>query len=200
MSEFRVSRDGNLTKTGSGLVGQGTDAAKQDWRQLVSLVESREWTRALAIANRYLSDTKFLNAKGVILMRMGRASDAVVLYRSFVLAPRCTWLRPDLPGWIKVNFATALMLDGHVAGCLDILNDLRRDALPQAAALRRCLKDWERQQRFWARWDWRLFGVTHGAAVVPIDFRPGQLEESDNPATVPPGPGIDLSGKPPQAA
>ena len=73
----------------------------------------------LAAANQNSNETR--NARGVCQMRAGRIPDAVRTLRSLVLAPNCTWMKPDLPVIYGTNFVTALLLAGQPGGGQDLL-------------------------------------------------------------------------------
>lgn len=89
-------------------------------------------------------------------MRLGRIAAAVATYRSFVLKSGCTWTRPELPDLYRVNFATALLLHGHPAGCLSILAEVRDPGDPAVASLRAEVAAWEKSLSWWHRLNWRF--------------------------------------------
>lgn len=119
-----------------------------------------------------------LNRLGVCHLRLGNASEAVRIYRGLVLQPGCTWERTDIPDVYRLNYATALLMAGQPAGCLDVLQSKALADHPRAMELRAAIKRWERSLGFFKRWDWRLNGVTPKGCHIELDFEPGEFEEA----------------------
>lgn len=119
-----------------------------------------------------------LNRLGVCHLRLGNADEAVRIYRGLVLQPGCTWERTDIPQVYRVNYATALLLSGQPAGCIEVLQSKTLADHPRALELRAAIKRWERSLGFFKRWDWRLNGVTPKDCHIELDFEPGEFEEA----------------------
>jgi hypothetical protein len=119
------------------------------------------------------SDPILKNARGVCLMRMGQPALAVRVYREICLSPGGISLRPEVPVVFKTNFATALMLDGNIAGGVSTLSEIGDPELPQVQALRQKVRHWVSQLSLWQRLMWWL----GGSPKHPIDLgsNPGEL-------------------------
>jgi hypothetical protein len=110
-----------------------------------------------------------------------------------VLAPGCTWMRPG-PIIYKTNYATALLLAQHPAGCSEILEEIGCDEDPAVRALRSALRRWESQLSWWQKLNWRIGRVEPRNRPVTIDFSPGEFGLAPAPSetpgpTAPPAPG-----------
>jgi hypothetical protein len=117
---------------------------------------------------------QFTNAKGVCLLRLGRAEPAVQIYRTLVLQAGCVWTRPDRPLHFKTNFATALLMTGHPGGCLDVLHEIGNEH-PHAALLRSAVKSWSRSLPLWRRIDWWINHIEPDNVAITVDFVPGDF-------------------------
>jgi hypothetical protein len=106
----------------------------------------------------------------------------VRLFRTLVLAPGCTWPRPNLPNVYKTNFATALLLAGHPSGCVEILAEVRDERDAQVQRLRAAIRKWESELSFFQRLNWWVARVEPSGRPVPLEFEPGELLR---PAEVP---------------
>ena len=137
--------------------------------------------RALALADSQAEqDPQIANARGVCLLRLGRAREAVALYRSLLFTPGCTVLKSDRPAYLKLNYATALLLSGQPDACLDALQDV--DARSTVARrLRDAIQRWETTLSFSQKLDWWINRVAPSRSPLPIDFTPGEF----GPAEVP---------------
>jgi tetratricopeptide (TPR) repeat protein len=120
-------------------------------------------------------DEHLRNALGVCLLRLGRVEEAIGLYRELVLKPGCTWARPELPAHYKTNYAAALLLGGHVAGCRDVLADLGDDQNRTVQNLRAAIRQWESGLSLWQRLNWKLGGIVPAGRPVTISFEPGDF-------------------------
>ncbi|MEZ6039293.1 MAG: tetratricopeptide repeat protein [Planctomycetaceae bacterium] len=141
---------------------------------VVTVAESGRYEEALRIAADAVEQSPDLrNVRGVCLMRMGRAREAVQLYRSYILAPNCTWMRTDLPVIHRTNFATALMLAGLTLGGRDSLSEIREVDHPSVVRLKQSLAEWQRKLAWWQR-IWFRMGI---APEIPVEIRfiPGDL-------------------------
>src|SRR5690349_864375 len=83
-----------------------------------------------------------VNATGVCLLRLGDAPRAIELFRHLVLAPGGLVLKSDVPTAFKVNFATALLLDGNLTGCTSVLGEIREEQHPAVQKLRAAIRRW----------------------------------------------------------
>jgi hypothetical protein len=129
-------------------------------------------------------DDRIVNAIGVCLLRLGRYDEAIELFRRLVLAPGCTWMRP-VPIAYKTNYATALLLGRHPAGCVDILGELACEENPTVQALRSAIKRWESQLSFWQRLNWRFGQIEPRNCQVSIDVTPGDFGLVHRPTDLP---------------
>ena len=114
-------------------------------QRVADLVAADRYERAVDFLNSAGNDSQMLNAKGVCLLRAGRIPEAIRLFRSLVLAPGCTWVRPRVPAVYLINYAWALLLGGHPSGCLEMMADLPDKHHPGAEPLRAAIKNWEAQ-------------------------------------------------------
>jgi hypothetical protein len=147
------------------------------------LIGQKQYEKALGVLGPAAGqDQELANAMGVCLMRLGRIEEAVRLFRMLVLAPGCTWPRPNLPNVYKTNFATALLLAGHPSGCVEILAEVRDERDAQVQRLRAAIRKWESELSFFQRLNWWVARVEPSGRPVPLEFEPGELLR---PAEVP---------------
>jgi hypothetical protein len=94
-------------------------------------------------------------------------------------------MRHDCPAYLKLNYATALLLSGQPDACLGILQEVD-DGAVTAARLREAIKRWEMTLSFGQKLDWWINHVAPCGRGVSIDFVPGDfgLAEMPIPATV----------------
>lgn len=119
------------------------------------------------------SDPILKNLLGVALMRDGHAIEAVKVYRQMVTAAGGLTLRPEAPTVFKTNFATALLLDGKVAGAESTLDETADESHPAVQKLRGLISRWRSELSLWQKLQWRL-GMEPNHPV-PFDFPPGDL-------------------------
>lgn len=144
-------------------------------RRIVSEAALGRYDRALALADAYPQrDQQVSNAKGVCLMRLGRSREAVALYRSLLVTPDCTSVRADCPAYLKLNYATALLLAGQPGACLDVLQQAG-DRWTIARALRGAVERWETTLPFSQKLDWWINHVAPPGTTVATDFTPGDF-------------------------
>lgn len=155
------------------------------------LVAGRQYDKAVDLLKSAGGDVRLVNARGVCLLRLGRFNEAVRLFRDLVLSPGCVWLRPDVPPQYVTNYATALLLGGHPAGCVEILAMMNDQQNSTVARLRDAVKQWERQLTLWQRLNWRFGHIEPENRPVAIDFEAGEFERwlADKNVTHPAGPG-----------
>lgn len=125
------------------------------------------------VSHRDFSDPYLKNAAGVCLLRLGKYAEAVTLFRSLALAANQVNLRPEAPLHFKTNFATALLLSGHLRGCEDVLAELGEDDHPLVARLLRAIERWKASLTFWQRLRHWLGGDV--GVQVTLDFPPGDV-------------------------
>ena len=113
------------------------------------------------------------NARGVCLMRLGRVRSAIELYRSFLLDEGTLILKSGLPTVFLANYATALLLDENLDGCLTLLDEASDESHPSVARLRKAVATWRSGLRWWERLQFALYGLVPHA--VALDFAPGEL-------------------------
>ena len=117
------------------------------------------------------------NERGVQLMREGNIEEAVRVLRPLVVAPGCIWTRPDVPNLVRRNFATALLLAGQPAGCLELLGEMKDDKHARVVQLRAAVKRWEKTLSLLEWMNWRSGWIAPENRPVAIDFVPGEFSE-----------------------
>ncbi|QDU98429.1 tetratricopeptide repeat protein [Lignipirellula cremea] len=130
-------------------------------------------------------DPLLRNAVGVCLLRAGRAEEAIPLLRSLVMAPGSTWLRPEMPTSYKANFATALFLGGHPAGCWEVLGEINEPTHPTVQQLRRAMAQWELSLSMWQWLNWRMCRIAPSPSPRAVDFVPGDFGFRPTPVASP---------------
>jgi hypothetical protein len=146
--------------------------------------------RALHLLDAGGREAHFRNARGVCLMRLGKFDDAIRVLRELALAPGCTWMRPELPVAYKTNFATALLLGGHAAGCLEILAEINDEQHPSVKRLRAAIRRWQASLSWWQWLNWKISRIEPSGRPATIDFPPGEFGvegEVTTPITEQPG-------------
>jgi len=113
------------------------------------------------------------NARGVCLLRLGRAEAAVsefrdITFRGFMCVPA------DTPVLYQTNFATAMLMTNQKTGAIELISRLDNSQHPTVDKIRSAIDKWKRGlnplQRFLCK-----IGVYPDKAV-PIDFVPGDLQ------------------------
>lgn len=142
-------------------------------QQIAELLEAGQPKKALDVLARSKDHSPWsTNAIAVCLLRLGQAEQAVELFRNLVLSGSLL-LRPEVPTAWKVNFATALLMTDNLAGCIQMLRDLREEDHPSVQRLRKAIRQWEEELSLWEKIQWHLGGQP--ARGVPLDFLPGEL-------------------------
>ena len=154
-------------------------------QRISELVSQGNFERAFHLLNAKGEDLESQHAKAVCLMRLGRYTEAIAVLRKLVLNPGCIWMRPEIPLLYKTNFATALLLGGHPAGCTAVLSEIDNDNHSSVIRLREIIKRWEKTLSFWQRLNWRWCVIEPVNRPVTIDFVPGEFFE---PVTLPTDP------------
>jgi hypothetical protein len=138
------------------------------------LLQEGKPKKALDVLTRSSADSReAVNARGVCLLRLGEVRRAIELFRGLVLAPGGLVLRPDVPTTFKTNFATALLMDGNIAGCTSVLSDVREEEHPAVRKLRAAIRRWKEGMSFWEKVSWHLGSAPDRA--VELGFDPGEL-------------------------
>ncbi|MBE7506191.1 MAG: hypothetical protein HS101_07870 [Planctomycetia bacterium] len=112
------------------------------------------------------------NAYGVCLMRLGELDKALEVYRSLCIS-QGVCLKPDAPVAHLINYATDLLLLQNVAGCIDILREIRASSHPGAARVQSAVDQWRRSLRWWQRLS-LLVGIEPDVAIR-LEYPPGVL-------------------------
>ena len=151
----------------------------KDVAELLKLVESllsdNQPNKALEAVRLSKSSSPWIrNAAGVCQLRLGNVRSAVDVYRGLVLTPNNLMLRSDIPIVFKANFATALIQDGNIPGCLNALGSCTATDHPAVGRLRTAIAEWKKSLSLWQRFNW-LTGVQPNVPVV-LNFPPGDLE------------------------
>jgi Flp pilus assembly protein TadD len=141
--------------------------------RIVELAESGKLDKALHLASPDIQDPVIRNARGVVLIRLGRYEEAIAWLRKLVMAANCTWMRPEIPVEYKINFATALLLGGKASGSKAILEEIQNESHPAVRQIRQALQAWYKAQPFWDRLRFRLWGIQRPDRPVTVDFSPG---------------------------
>jgi hypothetical protein len=115
-----------------------------------------------------------MNAMGVCQLRLGNKEEAIDIFRRIALNSGTLALRKDVPTAFKINFATALLADHKVNGCLDILSEIQNDAHPAIQQLRAAIQDWKNHFNLWDRIDWFFAGEP--SRPLTLDWPLGELE------------------------
>ena len=152
-----------------------SERAAATYRKVVSLLEANRAQDALqAVRTHAGADPSLKNLFGICLMRAGSAAEAVRVYRQLVISSNGVTIRPEAPTVFKTNFATALLLDGKVAGARGVLQEAADDSHPAVARLRAAISRWSSGLSVWQR-------ILCGCGLDPgrpveLDFPPGDFE------------------------
>lgn len=146
------------------------------WKGAIDALERNDPDAAFRLLQSQGSSPEVVNLRAVCLMRMGNAEAALALMRSIALQPGCTWMRSPLPNAFKINFATALLMNGLPNGCADALDEIDDEALPAVQNLRAVLAEWSKSLPFIQRMQWRLGRVAPTKCQISLPFLPGAWE------------------------
>ncbi len=169
----------NSPKNTTSPVGQSKNVNPSDntgeadaYAKVCRLLETGRVDEALTLA-RSRHDAPMKNAQGVCLMRKGLAEDAVRVYRPLVLDNTGLFMREQIPPVYKTNYALALLLSGHIAGGISILNEVAGEDDPSVERLRKLVADWKSKLSFFQR-----LGLIVGLEPkrpFELDSPPGEL-------------------------
>lgn len=128
--------------------------------QIIELADIGKFQEALSLAetSEFSRDAKLINARGVCLLRSSRSKEAVSLYRSLVVAPGISQLRPDLPVIYYTNFCLALIMEGQIRGCRETMFEIEDQLHPSVFKLRDVFNTWHRSLTFLEKLNWALGG------------------------------------------
>ena len=113
-----------------------------------------------------------LSAMGVCEMRLGRVESAIERFRAMLFVNGGVGLLPDANPRTVVNFATALLLVGNVAGCVCALDDLAGRGGDDARRIREVIDQWRASLPFARRLGISLSGWPSNAPI-DLPFEPG---------------------------
>ena len=126
---------------------------------------------ALALLPR--TDSPWLrNARGVCLLRLGRASQAVEALRDLVFDPGGFAVRHDADPVFQANYATALLLDGNAEGFWSIFGGIGDRANPAVVRLDAAVRRWKAGMTLGQR---VASAIGIGGPRLALDIPPGDL-------------------------
>lgn len=167
------------TKQLPGNSGQAATAEKHPSEslelrdQIEQILQAGQPKKALDVLARSRDHSPWsTNAIAVSLLRLGKAEQAIDLFRNLVLSGSL-FLRSDVPTAWKVNFAIALLMTDNLPGCIQVLRDIRDADHPSVQRLANAIRQWESELSLWEKIQWHLGGQP--ARPVKLDFLPGEL-------------------------
>lgn len=126
---------------------------------------------ALALLPR--TDSPWLrNARGVCLLRLGRAGQSVETLRDLVFDPGGFAVRADADPVFQANYATALLLDGNAEGFWSIFGGIGDRTNPAVARLDDTVRRWKAGMTLGQR---VASAIGIGGPRLALDFPPGDL-------------------------
>lgn len=143
--------------------------------RVITMIEKGRYSDALKTLQTLPPAPLVTHVMGVCAIRAGSIPLAVRIFRGLCLNPGTTVLRWESDDVMRINFATALLLDGLPSGAVDILGELHQRDCPAAVVLRQAIGNWVSQLSFWQRWNWRLNHIEPAEPRVRIDFTPGVM-------------------------
>jgi hypothetical protein len=165
----------STTVNGSKPVSRFDSNSSGMYDRIVTLVNQRRYDEALSKLKNH-QDPVAENLRAVVFMRTDRVQDAISTLRRLTINSISLEFKPDIPLHFKTNFATALLLAGHVAGCQQMLHQISPPS-ERVKQLWQNMRRWEKSLSFWKWVDWRFFRIEHIRDQVPIDFEPGDMTE-----------------------
>lgn len=192
----RASKQGKRTQDKVQIAGPAgtTKTGNLNLDRAMRQIAGGNYPKALSLLLSAGSEWQVRNATGVCLMRLGRSQDAIPHFRAIVLAPGCTWTRPNTPVIYQTNYATALLMSGHPSGCEEILADVVDKSHPQVQLLRNAIDGWVHSLSFWQKLNWRFGRVEPKHCQVSIEFVPGDFEDETVLRTEPQTPRASSTG------
>ena len=113
------------------------------------------------------------NARGVCLLRLGRAKDAFKVFRDLVFPGGAFAIPDETPTAFRVNYVTSLLLNGNTTVALTLMDEIHDRQDPGFIRLRDAVRTWKRQLGP-VRRALLAIGVVPDAPVA-LDFPPGEL-------------------------
>jgi hypothetical protein len=137
-------------------------------------LEAGDPAKALDLLSRAkMSSHALTNVRAVCLLRLGKTTQATEMLRTQVVNTGGVCLRYDIPEALKINFATALLLSGNVAGCQSALQEVQDQQHPGVGQLREAIRKWKQSLTFWEKFRWWMGAEAN--RPVEADFTPGVL-------------------------
>lgn len=149
---------------------------KQDdlLEQVRKMLEAGKAAEAMEMLGSLRDDGVWLrNARAVCLMRLGRAEEAGRSLKTILFRHDSAAARADAPEAVKLNYATAMLLTGNVAGAQSVLEEVLEDT-PAVWKLRGAIKAWRRRLPLHRRLA-TMLGAYPYDTPVSLDFPPGEL-------------------------
>lgn len=138
------------------------------------LLDSGRTTEALLMLTRRNDRSPdSINARGVCLMRLGRAEEAALLLRPLVFLKDSFCADPDARPEYITNFATALLLTGNISGAREAMRLLGETETPARTRLRDAIARWRKSLGILSRLG-LLLGVVPNTPVT-LNFPAGDL-------------------------
>ena len=166
-------------------------SANPNWNvaKIVKLISEGEYQTAFNQLKSHSAGLDATNIQAVLLMRLGRPNEAVSLLRPLVFDSNNLSLKTGVSDNVAINFATALLMTGHVGGCLEILNSIPDQSSGKVKSVRRSILDWEKSLS-WLSWlDWKICGIEHCSGDLTLSHMPGVFDWELEPVTnIPTGP------------
>lgn len=138
---------------------------KYSLENIRTLINNNNLEEALDLLDR-IGDSSmwFHNAKGVCLMRLGRANEAVKVLTPIVYLKGSVTPDSGTPDKIKLNLAHAMLLVGNVAGAESLLKEIEgfeesKDRLYST------IKKWKKTLPIWMRIKASLYAMPCGEPV-----------------------------------
>jgi hypothetical protein len=141
-------------------------------KKIEDLLEKKDVNKALELINHSrIQSATLTSARAVCMLRLGKAREVVAMLRPHVIMD--LHVRKETPTAFKINFATALLLDGNVSGCVRLLGEMNEEDHPEVQKLRAAIRQWEKRLPLWRRLCWYL--GDDPSTPVTLDFEPGTL-------------------------
>ena len=140
-----------------------------------SLLQANQFEQALASLTKQDSGDRYLeNARAVCLIRAGQAAAALPILAKLIFQEEsATCLNSDLPTAFVTNFATAMLMERQVGGCLSALAQLTEPEHPTVQRLRAALTRYSRSLGLWDRLLYTVYEIVK--TPIPLDWAPGEL-------------------------
>lgn len=123
------------------------------------LIEAGRYQEAYKQFPEFTHNDEQRNDRAVCLLRMHDFASSILELRKLVLDKSGVWSRTDLPGYMKVNFATALFFGGHPSGAADVLTEVHCESENSALPLLQAIKQWKSRMNWLQRLGWNLANV-----------------------------------------